>query len=158
MPIRIATSADRDAIVALIDSVYREYGDQVVLDKVDRDLLDVEASFGPGNFAVFEDEAGVRGTIALIKRGDTPLVYELKRLYVHPDLRGTGVAKDLVDWVFSRARELGAARIDFWSDTRFARAHRFYEKLGFHQTGDVRHLDDGWAPYSEYGYTVELSR
>jgi putative acetyltransferase len=40
------------------------------------------------------------------------------------------------------ARDAGAHRMIFWSDTRFTDAHRLYKRLGFTQTSAQRDLSD----------------
>lgn len=67
---------------------------------------------------------------------------ELHRLYVRPDLRRQGVGERLVRLAEAHARERGAARLFFWSDTRFADAHRLYERLGYARAGSTRALGD----------------
>ena len=57
-----------------------------------------------------------------------------------------------IDW----ARERGFREVRFWSDTRFERAHRFFEKFGFQQDGRVREMHDSHEPYSEYYYSLQL--
>lgn len=39
-------------------------------------------------------------------------------------------------------RARGAERLALWTDTRFARAHRFYERRGYLRHGSIRILDD----------------
>lgn len=59
-----------------------------------------------------------------------------------------------IDW----AIEAGFRRVEFWSDSRFHRAHRFFEKFGFVRTQRVRTMDDGHAPYSEIFFYRQLER
>jgi GNAT superfamily N-acetyltransferase len=61
---------------------------------------------------------------------------------VAPTHRGGGVAHRLVDMAEDFARAHGAARLRLWSDTRFDRAHRFYEKRGYVRQEGVRELHD----------------
>jgi N-acetylglutamate synthase-like GNAT family acetyltransferase len=80
---------------------------------------------------------------------------ELHKFYVAQHLRGAGLAPRLTDLLFDRARELGAATAFLWTDTRFTRAHRFYEKLGFRTTGETRRLDDV-SDTTEFHYAASL--
>ncbi|MGL5446678.1 MAG: GNAT family N-acetyltransferase [Rhabdaerophilum sp.] len=98
-----------------------------------------------GEFWVVEDERGrVCASMALdfpeIAEDDHPLA-ELHRLYVRPDKRGNGLAADLVSRAEAQARDGGAKRMILWSDTRFATAHRLYERLGYAR-GGTRDLGD----------------
>jgi ribosomal protein S18 acetylase RimI-like enzyme len=56
---------------------------------------------------------------------------EVSKVYVMPDLHGTGTAKALMDAGVAAARELGAASLWLGVNNENARANRFYEKCGF---------------------------
>ena len=49
---------------------------------------------------------------------------------------------DLLDAAEAHAVAAGAARLVLWSDTRFDRAHRFYEKRSYVRSGPIRVLHD----------------
>ena len=57
-----------------------------------------------------------------------------------------------IDW----AKDQGIDRIEFWSDTRFERAHRFFAKFGFEKNGDVRSMDDSHEVYKEFFFFLDL--
>lgn len=61
--------------------------------------------------------------------------WEVCRVYVHPDLHGSGLAHALLDRAEAHGRAHGARRLYLWSDTRFGRAHRFYVKRGYRPGG-----------------------
>lgn len=67
---------------------------------------------------------------------------EVRKLYVHRTERGTGLAGALLDRAEAAARARGATRMQLWSDTRFTRAHRFYEKRGYVKGAATRDLHD----------------
>jgi GNAT superfamily N-acetyltransferase len=54
------------------------------------------------------------------------------------------------------AREHGAERMKLWSDTRFDRAHRFYEKRGYVRAGPIRVLGDK-SNSLEFAYAKPLA-
>jgi putative acetyltransferase len=100
-------------------------------------------SFGEngGAFWVAEDERGqVCGCIAIDYPADR--AGELHRLYVRPDLRRRGLGERLIRLAEDHAQERRAKRIFFWSDTRFASAHRLYARLGHARAEDTRDLGD----------------
>jgi GNAT superfamily N-acetyltransferase len=68
--------------------------------------------------------------------------WEICRMYVDAAQRGTGLAQRLLDVAEAHARGEGARRLVLWTDTRFDRAHRFYEKRGYVRQGSIRILDD----------------
>lgn len=143
---------DRDGIIALIDTIFKEYGDQIFLEDADSDLLDIAAHYDPGLFMVLANSHGVRGTVALQYHAGDQSIVLLRRMYLDASLRGTGAGKQLIDWALEKAAELGARRMELWTDTRFERAHRFYDKMGFADSGEVRTMDDGAMPYKEFMY------
>ena len=61
-----------------------------------------------------------------------------------------------MDWAIEQARQEEFKRIEFWSDTRFTRAHRFFERIGFQRDGRIREMSDGWIPYQEYFFWYDL--
>ena len=83
---------------------------------------------------------GVTGTVAA--RPTQGAEWEICRMYVHPDLHGTGLAHTLLDHAEAHVAKQGATRLVLWTDTRFARAHRFYERRGYARFGQARALHD----------------
>ena len=83
-----------------------------------------------------EQDGVVVGMIAT--RPLTDGVLEICRVYVHPSLHGSGLGHELLD----KAERSAAGRFVLWSDTRFARAHRFYEKRSYVRSGPIRVLND----------------
>jgi len=156
MLLRPYRGEDQDAVIALIDGVYREYADRVHLAKAEADLLDIPANFAPGHFMVLEDAGRIRATVAISPDPERSGVCFLKRLYLEAGLRGTGAGALLLDWFMQTARDLGMTRVELWSDVRFERAHAFYRKHGFQNHGEVREMDDSWQPYREYFFWKAL--
>ena len=66
--------------------------------------------------------------------------WEICRVYVHPSLHGGGLGHALLDTAERHAAAAG--RFTLWSDTRFRRAHRFYEKRSYVRSGPLRILND----------------
>src|SRR5689334_9488848 len=151
--LRPATDADVPGIVALIDGVYREYGDRIFLEGADADLLKIDDYYRApgGEFVVLADEAGAIYAAHAVQPIDKSQgLCTFRRLYMKAELRGGGWGARVMQWAIDWARDAGFRRVEFWSDTRFTRAHRFFRRLGFQHDGRVRHLDDGAMPYSEY--------
>jgi ribosomal protein S18 acetylase RimI-like enzyme len=68
--------------------------------------------------------------------------WEICRVYVSPALHGGGLGHRLLDTAEAHAIAAGATRLVLWSDTRFDRAHAFYEKRSYLRSGPVRVLAD----------------
>ena len=58
-------------------------------------------------------------------------IFEIKRLYVQPVLRGTGTGRALAEQAIGAARGLGARRIVLDSTINLTDAARLYSALGF---------------------------
>ena len=155
MKIRPVKNSDTDQVLKIISDTFEEYGDQVCLEGCDADLVDIEASYAypDAAFVVVEGEGEVIGCHA-VKRVDRDK-FTFRRLYIRSDKRGTGAGDLVFNWAMDKAKELGASEIEFWSDTRFVRAHRFFEKYGFRK-GPMRDMEDSFHPYSEFQFSRSL--
>ena len=87
-----------------------------------------------------EADGDVVGMIATRPLPDN--AWEICRVYVRPMSHGRGLGHRLLDVAEAHALAAGAARLVLWSDTRFGRAHRFYEKRSYVRSGPVRVLAD----------------
>ncbi len=86
--------------------------------------------------------------------GTKPLeggTWEICKVYVSPDLHGSGLGHALLERAEAHAIAKGATRLALWSDTRFDRAHRFYEKRSYVRSGPIRVLHD-ISDSLEYAY------
>ena len=87
-----------------------------------------------------EADGAVIGVIATRPLGDG--AWEICKMYVAAPWRGAGLAATLIDTAEAHARAAGATRMKLWTDTRFERAHRFYEKRGYVRQDGLRELHD----------------
>ncbi|HEY3848830.1 MAG TPA: GNAT family N-acetyltransferase [Acetobacteraceae bacterium] len=81
---------------------------------------------------------------------DSP-AWEICRVYVLPSHHGSGVSHALLAAAEAHAIAAGTTRLVLWSDTRFDRAHRFYEKRSYVRAGPIRVLQD-ISHSLEFGY------
>ncbi len=82
------------------------------------------------SFLVARDGAGRQlGCVALRRRDDGTL--EIKRMYVRPEARGTGLADRLLAEVEGRARALGAERVKLETGLAQPEAMAVYERNGY---------------------------
>ena len=155
MNIRPAAAADVPQIVKLIGDIWAEYG--CVLDtSVEEQYLLTPADYfhaRSGEFWVVQRSDTIVATVAVMLLNEQ--CSELKSLYVDPNERGYGLGERLTRLAMEFAKGTGASTMVLWTDTRFTRAHRLYERLGFVRTG-TRELDD-INNTTEFGYRIELT-
>jgi ribosomal protein S18 acetylase RimI-like enzyme len=143
--ITLRPSRDDDApgIIALVAACWAEYPGCVMdLDGENPELRRFASYCAAGGGAawVAEESGEIAGMIAAVPLG--PGEWEVKRLYVDGASRGTGLARRLLALAESHARDGGAQRLVLWTDTRFDRAHRFYERESYIRAGPIRALGD----------------
>jgi putative acetyltransferase len=142
--IRLARDDDAQDLFGLLALCFAEYPGCYVDPHADLvDLRSPGRSFGEkgGAFFVAEDERG-RACACVAIDYPAPRQGELHRLYVRPDLRRRGLGERLIRLAEAHAAERGTKTIVFWSDTRFADAHRLYERLGYARACVTRELGD----------------
>jgi GNAT superfamily N-acetyltransferase len=133
--IRRATESDISSLVELM-----VYGSLVAGKEAPSDLAPYLAAFrelelGPGGVLVAELDGQVVGVSQLIvfrhlqSRGG--LCAEIESVHVHPDHRGRGIGRVLMQAAIDQARDLGCYRVQLTSNDAREDAHRFYKALGF---------------------------
>jgi GNAT superfamily N-acetyltransferase len=153
--IRPARDDDGASLKALIGGCWKEYpGCDVPVEEEILDIHRLASSYAAKGGALWVGEAdrAVIGMIGVRPRDDA---YEISKMYVASAARGTGLAQNLLSLAEDFAREHGAERAILWSDTRFHRAHRFYEKHAYVRQGTIRVLHD-LATSLEYRYQKPL--
>lgn len=150
-----ARAADAPAVIALIARVFAEYGFSWDPATEVPDLYNLDRRYAgeAGAFWVARLDGQVVGSVGVERLPDGR--GELHRLYLDAALRGRGVGRALVEAVLDWCRRAGIGRLTLWSDTRFDRAHRLYEGMGFTQTGE-RDLPDDPNDTREFGYERDV--
>ena len=96
-------------------------------------LADIER--GAGQVLVAQLQGEVVGVCQLIVfrhlQSKGGLCAEVESVHVHPEQRGSGIGRVLMEAAIARARELGCYRIQLTSNKARPDAHRFYAALGF---------------------------
>ncbi|WP_026790894.1 GNAT family N-acetyltransferase [Pleomorphomonas oryzae] len=156
--IRPAVDADGLGIARLIAAVFGEY-DGCPFVMAEFPELAAPASHYEkrgGRLLVAEDKGIIVASFA-ISSPDRDGVFELNKVYLDRDRRGSGLAQRLYATAIEEVLRRGGRTLKLWTDTRFLSGHRFYEKLGFVRQPVVRFLadaTDGW----EFAYRLELDR
>ncbi len=156
MLLRPGRDGDAEGFIALIDRCWSDYpGCVLEMEHEERELFALESYCAGRGGALWtaEDAGVVVGMAAILPAKDG--VWELKKLYVHPDAHGSRLGQHLLQTAEAHAAAAGASRLVLWSDTRFTRAHRFYEKQSWVREGPIRALDD-ISRTLEFGYAKPL--
>lgn len=141
--IRPGRDTDGPALIDLIWSCWSAYpGIRMDVDQEMPELRALATYYAArgGSLWVAEAAGSVCGMIAT--RPLEARIWEICRVYVDPALHGSGLGHALLDHAEQRAGTGGAERLVLWSDTRFDRAHHFYEKRSYVRRGPVRVLND----------------
>lgn len=116
--------------------LFEEYasglGISLCFQNFDKELAELPGAYIPPSgrlFLAMQDEQTI-GCVALRKIGDN--VCEMKRLYVRPEFRGTGLGRILAESIIDAAREIGyhSMRLDTLPG-KMDRAIAMYRSLGF---------------------------
>lgn len=153
--IRHARDSDSAALVALIGNVYSEYPGCVLDVQNEMPELLAPASSAKeegGRWWVAEIGGRVMASAAAMPKDGA---IELKKLYVSARSRKRGLGAHLVKLAEAEAHWRELRRVFLWTDTRFADAHRLYEKLGYTRAEHTRTLND-LSRSIEYHYAKDL--
>ncbi len=147
LTIRPAFNGDGDGIADLIALAFADYPG-CVFDRAaefpELDAIADDFKADDGRIWVAVDDRGqVFGCLGIKYDGATR-EGELHKVYLHPALRGRGMAQKLMAKALAWLGQThgDCQTVMLWTDTRFIAGHRFYEKCGFARTGESRILDD----------------
>jgi len=118
--------------------LFREYAASLpfALDFQDfeREVDELPGAYAPPRGALLLARGA--GCVGLRPIDDTTC--ELKRLYVRPSARGTGLGRRLTEAVIAEARRLGYARMRLDTVPGMDAAQSLYEQLGFREIAPYR--------------------
>ena len=147
--IRPGRDADAAGFIALIRACWGEYPSITFdLDGEVPELRALASYYATAGGALWAAEDATGRVVGMIALRPHPEGAEICRLYLASAQRGTGLAERLLS---TAAAQAGPVPLVLWSDTRFTRAHRFYEKHSFLRRGPIRPLQD-ISHSLEYGY------
>lgn len=128
---RIAVADD----VELVRTLFREYAAGLGVD-LSFQGFDEEVAVLPAGYDVLL-VAGSDGCVGL--RPFSHGICEMKRLYVRPSARGTGLGKELAEAAIAHARTLGYAAMRLDTMPAMGAAQALYASLGFVEIPAYRH-------------------
>ncbi len=122
----------------LIEEYVQSLGIDLSFQEIDSELADLAATYGPpgGRLLLADVDGAIAGCVALrpLEAGRC----EMKRLYVRPDFRGTGLGKALALAVIAAARDLGYTSMRIDTLPQMGAARKLYETLGFREIEPYR--------------------
>lgn len=154
--LRAPRPGDMGWVIAAHGELYwREYGwderFEVLVARIAADFADRHDPAREQCWIAEQDGRNV-GSVFLMRQSAT--VAKLRLLIVHPEARGTGLGKHLVDQCIHFARGCGYRTITLWTQQNLAAARHIYKRAGFTLTATEPHAMFG---YPLVGETWELS-
>jgi GNAT superfamily N-acetyltransferase len=143
--IRPATIADLDEIRAML----REYAAWLEVDlcfqNFEQELAELPGEYAPPSGRLLIVEGA--GCVAL--RPIDREICEMKRLYVRPEHRGSGLGRNLIGAIIDEARAAGYRRMRLDTMPKMDSAQRLYASLGFRDIAPYRYNPEPGARFLE---------
>jgi len=86
---------------------------------------------------IVEKAGQVAGSIAIVEASTDEA--QLRWLLLHPDLRGQGVGRVLIEQAIGFCRDSHYSRVYLWTESALTAAARLYESSGFQLTDENTH-------------------
>jgi GNAT superfamily N-acetyltransferase len=135
---RATTATDIAQARALFEEYAAAIGVDLCFQNFDRELATLPGAYAPPRGALLVARAGgdAAGCVALRPLGTD--VCEMKRLFVRPAWRGTGLGARLAQAILDEGRRLGYARMRLDTTPEMAAAQSLYARLGFRDIAPYR--------------------
>ena len=106
-------------------------GLDLAFQEIDAELEGLPGDYAPPRGALFVAVDGPRYLAMIALRPLDRLTAEMKRLYVRPDARGRGLARQLIARLCDEAKRLNYSEIRLDTLPKMGEAQAIYEKHGF---------------------------
>jgi putative acetyltransferase len=132
------SEGDRRAIVAMLREYEAGTGISLCFQDFEAELSGLPGAYAPPRGQMLLARGGHGGSVGIVALRPVPNaadLCEMKRLYVRPSARGTGLGRALALAIMDEARRIGYRRICLDTLPSMTAAQALYRGLGFHQTG-----------------------
>ena len=139
--VRDAGVEDLDQVSLLIRDAYQEYQANFspdVWERYSRDIMDVRSRLDTSELIVAENSGRLVGAVTFYPntspsdQGGWPAGWTgIRLLAVHPDARGMGIGRVLMDECLRRSRLLSATALGLHTTELMAVGRSMYERMGF---------------------------
>lgn len=126
-------AADIEACRALFTEYQRELGVSLCFQGFDRELATLPGDYAPPRGRLWLARVAGAPAACVAMRPLQPGIAEMKRMYVRPAHRGTGLGRRLAQLAIGTARELGYQRLVLDTLPQLRTALALYAGLGFVQ-------------------------
>jgi N-acetylglutamate synthase-like GNAT family acetyltransferase len=137
--IRDARDDEAEAMRRLLRDYERSIGIDLCFQDFEEELEKLPGEYvaaAKGAFLVADNGDGLVGCVAL--RAFSSESCEMKRLYVDPGARGSGIGRQLVESVLARARSFGYRKMLLDTLPSMQTAQTLYREIGFVETRPYR--------------------
>ena len=129
--IRAAESKDIPDVRRMLEEYVAWIGLDLAFQEVDAELAGLPGEYAPPKGALFVAPDRDRLVAMIGLRPFEGAICEMKRLYVRPEARGRGLARQLIAQVLDEARRLGYSEIRLDTLPMMGDAQALYVALGF---------------------------
>lgn len=138
------------------DGLERRYGFRLPVEgAVQADLESTPKFQPPDGRLLLAFDAGAAIGIACMRRID-PVTAEIKRMWVNPENRGQGIAREMLEQLIDAARRIGYRRVRLDSPDFMTPAHKLYRSCGFAEI-DAYPESEIPDPYRQHWTFMELT-
>lgn len=142
-------------LIPNVETVWEYHIDITPAEVVEQNMADIQQFMPPtGRLFLASDDTNVLGCACA--RTIRPSLAEIKRVYVRPNQRGSGIGRALIQALITDLRDAGYTSIRLDTGTFMTAAEKLYRSLGF---TDIAPYDESETPrdFRHHALFLELS-